>query len=527
MALNPHHDPSRLKGANTATFEIATDTPTQSSAPIESKKDLGELQSIAETEDQKILRKRIDWAILPVLVLCYFLLFTNRTNVQLVYLSDDPRYPFTKNHYAIVQFVFALSYSLPEPVWNVLLRRVGPRVWLAPALFLSGLIAIFCAFVQDWQALAGLRFLIGIPLGALFPGCLYYITCWYPRRQLGRPISIFYSGATLGSAFANLLNSAILQIDTGEKYTSGWKVGSDWVVIIWGLITIVASVIIFFAIPDFPDEDNRILKSAADHAAFRAWYVASDVTRKISEQYRPHAWKQGFSDMKTLLFILVQLTTVIPRDGLAIMQRQIAVNLASKLDENASITIQTLLYVPPVALAFIVTVTVGILSDRTNQRGYYMMAFSIFSICGFAILLATTNATAQYVAGFLAYVGTWVCGALCWVWLACNCEGLYKRAIVIGLAVGMLNLSSGLTVPATVILHPYENGVSRVGGVYFLALVCLHLCVVALTRFYLLDQNKKKKALGNLPQDATQYSGPNGLPIEDKGDKRSDFEYLL
>ncbi|KAF3925698.1 hypothetical protein AA313_de0202432 [Arthrobotrys entomopaga] len=565
--MNPRHDDlSHLKGGNAPTFDITIDTLTKSSTPIESKVDLREPQTTVETEDQKILRKRIDWTILPILLICYFLLFTNRTNVQLVYTSNHYGFKasstnptvyesnFSSTDYAVVQFVFAISYALPEPLWNVLLRRLGPKFWIAPALFFSGLIAIFCALVKDWKGLAGLRFLIGIPLGAIFPGCLYYLTCWYPRRRLGLPISMFYSGASLGSALANLLNSAILKIHTGKQFGLFSKpnplegtFGTDWVTIIWGLVTIIASVIIFFTIPDFPDEDDKILKSEADRAVFRAWYVAGDVTRDISEQYRPHAWKQAVTDIKTFLFLVIQISTVVARDGLAILLRQIAINMALKLSNIPSGahpvcqtltfsgltesdleyitkcpqgTIQTLLYAPPVALAFFATIAVGICSDRTNQRGYYLMTFSLFSICGFAMLLATENPAAQYVAAFLAFAGTWVCGALAWVWHANNCEGLYKRAIVIGITVGSINLVSGLTVPATVILYPSENGVSRAGSAYFLGMVCIHLCSSAFMRFYLLDQNRKKRALGSQPHDATQDSRPGGLPIEDKGDLR-------
>ncbi|RVD86181.1 uncharacterized protein DFL_004470 [Arthrobotrys flagrans] len=529
-ALNPHLEISRLQTGtpgslrvqSLASIPVTLGTPGLQ-PPIE---DSGEDASIAETDKQKQLQSRIDWMILPPLTICYFLLFTNRMNVQLIALStNDKRYPLDDRKYAIIQFLFAITYALPEPVWNVLLRRLGPKMWLAPALLLSGFLSVFCAVAKNWQGLAAIRFLIGLPLGALFPGCMYYITCWYPRRKLGRPVAIFYAGGAMGSSLANLLNSALVKI------TAGGRVGSDWVCIIWGLVTFASAIIVFFFIPDFPDEDDKILRSEAEHAMFKRWYVAIDSARNISEHYRPHAWKQVFTDMKTLLFIFVRMSTVIARDGLAQRQRDNASALASKLFTHPSETIKNLLYVPPAFLAVITTIYIGILSDRTNQRGYYIMVTSWFSITAFIIFVASdpkADVNLQYAAGFLGSIGTWAGGAISWVWLANNVEGLFKRAIMIGVNVGMGNLIGGLTIPATVIMPKKDpNGdYKMIGSAYFLGLSCLHFFAIVLTRWYLSTQNRDKQH--QIQQGIRDQRDPNGsMEEEDKGDKSPDFEYIL
>ncbi|KAK6512558.1 hypothetical protein TWF481_001443 [Arthrobotrys musiformis] len=524
MAMNPHHEISRLQTGTPRSFKVQS----EASIPIPlgtpglqpPVEDSSENASITETDKQKRLQTRIDWMILPPLTICYFLLFTNRMNVQLIY-SSDQRYPLDSNKYAIVQFLFTITYALPEPVWNVLLRRLGPKVWLAPALLLSGFLSVFCAVAKNWQGLAAIRFLVGLPLGALFPGCMYYITCWYPRRKLGRPVAIFYAGGAMGSSLANLLNSALVKIDAGGR------AGSDWVCIIWGLVTFVSAIIVFFFIPDFPDEDDKILRSEADHAMFKRWYVATDSTRNISEHYRPHAWKQVFTDMKTLLFILVRMSTVIARDGLTQRQRENASDLARKLFKEPSDTTKTLLYVPPAFLAVITTIYIGILSDKTNQRGYYIMVTSWFSITAFIIFVASESVTLQYVAGFLGSIGTWAGGAISWVWMANNVEGLFKRAIMIGVNVGTGNLIGGFTIPATVTMPKKVGNYKMIGSAYFLGMSCLHFAAIVLTRWYLSNQNREKQR--QLQQGIQQnQTDPNRVAEEeDKGDKSLDFEYIL
>ncbi|KAK6349341.1 hypothetical protein TWF730_010089 [Orbilia blumenaviensis] len=525
--LNPQYEISRRQSETPASFKVHS----QASIPIvlvnpgvpPTAEEFGEDASITETEKHKKLQWRIDWTILPPLTLCYFLLFTNRMNVQLIYSSDQrDGYGLDNTRYAIVQFLFAITYALPEPLWNVLLRHLGPKFWLAPALLLSGFLSVFCAVSKDWKGLAAIRFLIGLPLGALFPGCMYYITCWYPRRKLGRPVAIFYAGGAMGSSLANLLNSALVKIDAGGR------VGSDWVCIIWGLVTILSAVVAFFFIPDFPDEDDRILRNNAEHEMFKQWYVATDSTRNISEHYRTNAWRQVFTDVKTLLFVLVRMSTVVARDGLNQRQRENAIALAKKImyPETPSDTTNTLLFVPPAALAVITTIYIGILSDKTNQRGYYIMVTSWFSITAFIIFVTSENTTLQYIAGFLGSVGTWAGGAISWVWMANNVEGLYKRAIMIGVNVGTGNLIGGLTIPATITMPKKEGNYKMFGSAYFLGLSCLHFAAIVLTRWYLSSQNREKQH--RLQQIIRDQRDPNSIgEEEDKGDKSPDFEYIL
>ncbi|KAF3314661.1 hypothetical protein TWF173_004477 [Orbilia oligospora] len=489
-ALNPQLAISRLQTASPGAGSLKVQS--QASIPVvlgaipgpqPAAEDSGEDASITETDKQKRLQTRIDWMILPPLTICYFLLFTNRMNVQLIY-SSNQRYPLDNNRYAIIQFLFTITYALPEPLWNVLLRRLGPRVWLAPALLLSGFLAVFCAVVKDWQGLAAIRFLIGLPLGALFPGCMYYITCWYPRRKLGRPVAIFYAGGAMGSSLANLLNSALVKINVSGR------VGSDWVCIIWGLVTVISAIVVFFFIPDFPDEDDKILRSEAEHTMFKKW------------------------------------STVVARDGLTLRQRENASALAAKLFTHPSDTTKTLLYVPPAFLAVITTIYIGILSDRTNQRGYYIMVTSWFSITAFIIFVSSESVTLQYVAGFLGSIGTWAGGAISWVWMANNVEGLFKRAIMIGVNVGTGNLIGGFTIPATVTMPKKEGNYKMIGSAYFLGLSFLHFAAIVFTRWYLSNQNREKQH--QLQQGIRDQKDPNSVAEEeDRGDKSPDFEYIL
>ncbi|KAK6527253.1 hypothetical protein TWF281_010441 [Arthrobotrys megalospora] len=527
--MNPHraqYEMTRLQTGTPGSFTMKS----EASIPLEipavqsqppAAEDSSENASITEIDKQKKLQRRIDWMILPPLTICYFLLFTNRMNVQLIKSDNDSRrYSLGLKEFAIVQFLFTITYALPEPLWNVLLRRLGPKFWLAPALLLSGFLAVFCAVVDNWQGLAAVRFLMGLPLGALFPGCMYYITCWYPRRQLGRPVAIFYAGGAMGSSLANLLSSALVTMNQGGRS------GSDWVCIIWGIITVVCAIVVFFFIPDFPDEDDKILRSEAEHDMFKRWYVATDSTRNISEHYRNNAWKQVFTDMKTLLFIFVRMSTVVARDGLTQRQKDNAKALAGKLFEprKPSDAIITLLYVPPAALAVITTIYIGILSDKTRQRGYYIMCTSWFSITAFIIFVSTNSKDVelQYVAGFLGSVGTWAGGAISWVWMANNVEGLFKRAIMIGVNVGTGNLIGGLTLPAAITLEDEP----LIGSGYLLGLSCLHFVAIVVTRWYLSSQNKEKQH--QLQQGIRDQRDPNNVvEEEDKGDKSLDFEYIL
>lgn len=111
----------------------------------------------------------------------------------------------TVNRYSVVTLVFFTTYIVFQPPSTIIVRKLGPRVHLSVIVFLWGAVMIGMGFTQDWQSLAALRIILGILEAGFFPSCVYLLSTWYTRYDVGKRYSVFYILGSLASACAGIL----------------------------------------------------------------------------------------------------------------------------------------------------------------------------------------------------------------------------------------------------------------------------------------------------------------------------------
>lgn len=114
--------------------------------------------------------------------------------------------------YSIVVLVFFLTYVLLQPPAVVILRKVGPRIFLPAITILWGIVMMCFGFVKDWTQLVPMRLLLGIFEAGFFPGCAYLLSCWYTRYELQKRNAVFYLIGSMASAFAGILAYGLSQM---------------------------------------------------------------------------------------------------------------------------------------------------------------------------------------------------------------------------------------------------------------------------------------------------------------------------
>lgn len=150
---------------------------------------------------------------------------TNIGNARLANMEED--LGMGGHDYNNALTIFFISYALAEPVTNVLLKRLTPRVFFTGIILLWGLIMTMMGLVKNYGALLACRFLLGLAEAGLFPGVNYYLSCWYKRSELGLRAATFFSAAALAGSFGGLLAAAIALMD-GLGGMDGWA----WIFII-------------------------------------------------------------------------------------------------------------------------------------------------------------------------------------------------------------------------------------------------------------------------------------------------------
>lgn len=164
---------------------------------------------------EKRLKARIDYHILPFIIILYLLAFLDRVNVAnakafnlLPDLGIDPKDPYG-TQYNTLLVIFFVPYIILEIPSNIFLKRFSPRIWLSFCCLGFGLVTTLQGVTQSYGGILATRFFLGVFECGMFPGCFYLISMWYKRAEAQKRYSLFFSSTSLAGAFGGLLASAI------------------------------------------------------------------------------------------------------------------------------------------------------------------------------------------------------------------------------------------------------------------------------------------------------------------------------
>lgn len=155
--------------------------------------------------EKKLLRK-LDWRILPGVSVLYLLSFLDRSNVANAKLDGlDTSIGMTGDEYLTGLTIFFLGYISLEVFWNIILKRIGPKIWLPAVTVAWGIVATLQGIVTSKVGFYVVRCFLGITEGALFPGVVFYLSSWYKREERTYRVAPFFSSASLAGAFGGIL----------------------------------------------------------------------------------------------------------------------------------------------------------------------------------------------------------------------------------------------------------------------------------------------------------------------------------
>src|SRR5208283_1391246 len=130
--------------------------------------------------------KKVSWRIVPFLLLCYVAAYLDRVNVGFAKLQMQSDLSFSDTVYGLGAGIFFIGYFAFEIPSNLILHRVGARLWIARIMITWGLISAATMFVKSAEAFYVMRFLLGLAEAGFFPGIILYLTYWYPAERRGR-----------------------------------------------------------------------------------------------------------------------------------------------------------------------------------------------------------------------------------------------------------------------------------------------------------------------------------------------------
>ena len=297
---------------DTKLAEHVSDTSLQNApATTRSKRQAPELvRDLAPEERQrleKILVRKIDIRLLPMLIIIYIMNYLDRNNIAAARLAglQEPKSKGGIN-LGSTQYLTALSilfvgYILMQIPSNLFLNKIGkPAIYLPTVMIAWGTISAATAGAQSYGGLVAIRFFLGFVEAAYFPGCLFFLSCWYTRKELGFRTAMLYSGSLLSGAFSGLISAGIKNGLDGAKGLRAWR----WLFIIEGVITIFIAFIAYFVLPNFPRTTSWLTEEERQLAVWRLDEdIGEDDWVGSGPQTFFHGMKLAFQDIK--MWILV------------------------------------------------------------------------------------------------------------------------------------------------------------------------------------------------------------------------------
>ena len=168
----------------------------------------GPYPGVALDEAFQLTRRRL----VPFLLLMYILSFLDRANIGFAKQAFQASAGISDAAYALGAGLFFLTYALLEVPSNLIMHRVGARIWMARIMVTWGLIAAAMMFAKGEYSFYALRLLLGAAEAGFFPGVILYLTYWFPQRSRGQVMGLFYFGAPLAFIFGSPLSGLLLEL---------------------------------------------------------------------------------------------------------------------------------------------------------------------------------------------------------------------------------------------------------------------------------------------------------------------------
>jgi len=335
------------------------------------------------------LYARVAWRIMPILFIGYIIAYLDRVNIGFAKLQMIEDLKFSDAVYGLGAGIFFVGYFFFEVPSNIILHKVGARIWICRVMVVWGLVSAATALVSTPMQFYAARFLLGVAEAGFFPGMVLYLTYWFPSTRRGKMVALLMAGNPVSGIVGGPVSGFILHSVAHAGGFAGWQ----WLFIIEAVPAVVLGVVIFFYL------DDRVAKAKWLTAAERG-LIAAEIEAEAKGKTH-HTVLSVFASARVWLMCLILFGIVMGSYAISFWQptiiRQTGVTDAFNIG---------LLTVLPYTAALISMILVGRHADRTRERRWHVVVPNLTATIGFLLCTQASGSTVIAMIGLvMAMVG--------------------------------------------------------------------------------------------------------------------------
>ena len=460
----------------------------------------------------KKLRKKIDRHIMPLMIALYFLQYSDKALLsQSSVFGIKTDLNLLGQEYSWVGSIFYFGYLAVQFVAAYLLQHFPLGVYAKIATLIWGGLVICTAATQNFAGLMVIRFFLGFVEGGISPCFVLMTAQWYTREEQPLRTSLWFAGNGIAPIIQGVTSYGMAHIQSSIE---AWR----WFFIIWGLLTMLYGVFLFFYMPDSPLHAKFLSKEETVLAVER---IRANRTGITNRHFKIYQLKEALLDPKSYFFFFLGFLNCIPAGGVQNFGNLILASFGFTAFDT------TLLSMPGGAWQVICLVGFGwYASTVPNRRCLCAIASLVPALIGAFLMyfLPTANQGGRLAGFYLSYSST---SALILIWAsaAANIAGQTKKQVVgvflfLGYSVGQI------AAPLFFIAAEapgYPTG--------FRTMIVTYILTIVLTGFYWAylwcenRRNVKRRAAAELNGDTYGVENEEFLDLTDKEQIRFVYTY--
>ncbi|VVD60721.1 MFS transporter [Pandoraea anhela] len=340
-------------------------------------------QPASQGSNVDALYRKVTVRLITFLCLCYFAAYLDRINVGLAKLQMLNALQFSDTVYGLGAGLFFAGYILFEVPSNLILQKVGAKLWIARIMVTWGLLSGATAFVTTPTQFYVLRFLLGVAEAGFLPGVLLYLTHWYPDERRARIIALFMVGLPLSSMVGSPISGWIMSMFDGAHGFGGWQ----WLFVLEALPSVLLGIAIFMYLP------NGIASARWLSAEEKA--ILSANLDKDASAHKRHNLGAAFTDLKVWALGLIDLCVLLGLYGVSFWLPTILKDTGVR----DPYTIGWLMAIPN-AIAVVGVLVWGASSDRMRERRWHIVVPFLLSAVAMFVFATGQHGTVMTVVLF-------------------------------------------------------------------------------------------------------------------------------